>query len=125
MPRMPLSGVRISWLTMARKRDLARFAASAWSRAGLQRALGFDAVGDVAADALHFGAASVRTVTSRQATQRASNHLRRLFLVVHPRCRRPERPVRVFSIQYRQQRHLADQGIAGLAGECAEGVIGA
>ena len=33
MPRMPLSGVRISWLTMARKRDLARLAASAWSRA--------------------------------------------------------------------------------------------
>ena len=33
MPRMPLSGVRISWLTMARKRLLARLAASAWSRA--------------------------------------------------------------------------------------------
>ena len=33
MPRMPLSGVRISWLTVARKRDLARLAVSAWSRA--------------------------------------------------------------------------------------------
>ena len=29
MPRMPLSGVRISWLTVARKRPLARLAASA------------------------------------------------------------------------------------------------
>ena len=33
MPRMPLSGVRISCDTIARKRDLARLAASAWSRA--------------------------------------------------------------------------------------------
>ena len=33
MPRMPLSGVRISCETIARKRDLARLAASAWSRA--------------------------------------------------------------------------------------------
>ena len=33
MPMMPLSGVRISCDTMARKRDLARLAASAWSRA--------------------------------------------------------------------------------------------
>ncbi len=30
---MPFSGVRISWLAIARKRDLARLAASAWSRA--------------------------------------------------------------------------------------------
>ena len=33
MPRMPLIGVRISWLMVARKRDLASFAASARSRA--------------------------------------------------------------------------------------------
>ena len=33
MPRMPLSGVRISWLTVARKRDFASLAASARSRA--------------------------------------------------------------------------------------------
>ena len=33
MPSRPLSGVRISWLIMARKFDLARLAASAWSRA--------------------------------------------------------------------------------------------
>ena len=33
MPSMPLSGVRISWLTVARKRDLASLAASARSRA--------------------------------------------------------------------------------------------
>ena len=33
MPMMPLSGVRISWLMVARKRDLASFAASARSRA--------------------------------------------------------------------------------------------
>ncbi len=32
-PRMPLSGVRISWLMVARSRDLASFAASARSRA--------------------------------------------------------------------------------------------
>ncbi len=29
MPMMPFSGVRISWLAIARKRDLARLAASA------------------------------------------------------------------------------------------------
>jgi hypothetical protein len=33
MPRMPFIGVRISWLMAARKRDLARLAASAWMRA--------------------------------------------------------------------------------------------
>src|ERR1700723_514023 len=33
MPMMPLSGVRISWLAIARNRDLARLAAAAWSRA--------------------------------------------------------------------------------------------
>ena len=33
MPRMPLIGVRISWLIVARKRDLASLAASARSRA--------------------------------------------------------------------------------------------
>ena len=33
MPMMPFIGVRISWLIAARKRDLARSAASAWSRA--------------------------------------------------------------------------------------------
>ena len=56
MPSMPLSGVRISWLTVARKRDFARLAACASSRACGERALGLDAVGDIAADALHFGA---------------------------------------------------------------------
>ncbi len=35
-PRMPLSGVRNSWLTVARKRDLARLAASARSRASFR-----------------------------------------------------------------------------------------
>ena len=33
MPRMPLIGVRISWLIVVRKRDLASLAASARSRA--------------------------------------------------------------------------------------------
>ena len=33
IPRMPFIGVRISWLIAARKRDFARLAASAWSRA--------------------------------------------------------------------------------------------
>ena len=32
MPRIPASGVRISWLIVARKRDLASLAASARSR---------------------------------------------------------------------------------------------
>ena len=57
MPRMPLSGVRISCDTMARKRDLARFAASAWSRASASARSAVDAVGHVAADALHLAAA--------------------------------------------------------------------
>ena len=55
MPRMPFSGVRISCDTMARKRDLARLAASACVARFGQRAFGLDAVGDVAADALHLG----------------------------------------------------------------------
>ena len=38
MPRMPLSGVRISWLTVARNRDLAWLAASAFSRASTSSA---------------------------------------------------------------------------------------
>ena len=39
MPRIPLSGVRISWLTVARKRDLATLAASArWSASSRERA---------------------------------------------------------------------------------------
>ncbi len=33
MPRMPFSGVRNSWLTVARKRDFASLAASALARA--------------------------------------------------------------------------------------------
>ena len=71
MPRMPLSGVRISCDTIARKRDLARLAASAWSRALGERVLGLDTVGDVVADALHLGLASSRTEASRHAIQRA------------------------------------------------------
>ena len=72
MPRMPFSGVRISCDTMARKRDLARLAASAWSRASASARSASDAVGDVAADALHLGcSAPARTTTSRQAIQRA------------------------------------------------------
>ena len=55
MPRMPLSGGRISCETMVRKRDLARLAASAWIARHRQRLLGSEhAAGlSVAADALH------------------------------------------------------------------------
>jgi hypothetical protein len=34
MPTMPFIGVRISWLIIARKRDLAWLAASAWALSG-------------------------------------------------------------------------------------------
>ena len=57
MPRMPFSGVRISCDTIARKRDLARLAVSAWSRASPSARFRHDAVGDIAADALDFGLA--------------------------------------------------------------------
>ena len=33
MPTTPFIGVLISWLMLAKKADLARFAASAWARA--------------------------------------------------------------------------------------------
>ena len=76
MPRMPLSGVRISCETIARKRDFARLAASAWSRASASARSACDAVGDVAADALHLGLLRpVRTTTSRHAIQRAPSAL--------------------------------------------------
>ncbi len=54
MPMMPFMGVRISWLMVARKRDLARLPASARSRASSSYFAGATALGDVAADALHF-----------------------------------------------------------------------
>jgi hypothetical protein len=37
MPSRPLSGVRISWLTLERNSDLARLASSAWRRASSAR----------------------------------------------------------------------------------------
>ena len=55
MPMMPFSGVRISWLAIARKRDLARLGGVGLVARLGQRALGLGAVGDVAADALQFG----------------------------------------------------------------------
>ena len=54
MPMMPFSGVRISWLAIARKRDLARLGGIGLVAGLGQRAFAFGAIGDVAADALHF-----------------------------------------------------------------------
>ena len=122
MPRMPLSGVRISWLTMARKRDLARLAASAWSRASRERALGLDAVGDVAADALHFGARLRRA--PRLRARRSSARRRRWRSSGRARaCRRRarrRRPVRARG----SSTAVPISASRGLAGERAEGVVG-
>ena len=107
MPRMPLSGVRISCETIARKRDLARLAASAWSRASASACSACDPVGDVAADALHFGAAApLRTVTSRQAIQRAPSRGGDL-LVVHARAVAEQRGGAL--LDHRQREGRADE----------------
>ena len=72
MPRMPLSGVRISCDTMARKRDLARLAASAASRASASaRSASMRSVTSrptLCTSAR--SACSAQTTTSRQASQR-------------------------------------------------------
>ena len=72
MPRMPFIGVRISWLMAARKRDLARLAASACLRASLQLRLGAAPLRDVAAEALHLGdaASPAGTACSSHSNQR-------------------------------------------------------
>ena len=72
MPRMPLSGVRISCDTIARKRDLARFAASAASRASASaRPVSVRSVTSrptLCTSPLPL--ASMNTTASRQASQR-------------------------------------------------------
>ena len=75
MPMMPFSGVRISWLAIARKRDLARLAASAWSRAcASARSLSVRSVTSRPTHCSSAGSpASLRTSPSRQAIQRAPN----------------------------------------------------
>ena len=73
MPMMPFSGVRISWLAIARKRDLARLAASAWSRASASaRSLSVRSVTSRPMLCISAGCpASYRTSPSRQAIHRA------------------------------------------------------
>ena len=73
MPMMPFSGVRISWEAIARKRDLARLAASAWSRASPSaRSVSVRSVTSRPTLCISEGAlASLRTRPSRQAIQRA------------------------------------------------------
>ena len=73
MPRMPFSGVRISCDTIARKRDLARLAASAASRASRQRAARPRMRSVTSRPTLCTSArsaCSAQTTTSRQASQR-------------------------------------------------------
>ena len=72
MPIMPFSGVRISWLAIARKRDLARFAASDWSRASPSASS--DITRSVTSRPtlwISVSPFSPRTAPSRQAIQRA------------------------------------------------------
>ena len=122
MPSMPLSGVRISWLTMARKRDLARLAASAWSRASPSARSACDAVGDVAADALRLGArASLRTATSRQAIQRAPS----AAAIFWSWARVPSASTATSPCStHGKSDGCADQLAARLARQRAEGVVG-
>ena len=63
MPRMPLSGVRISWLTVARKRDLARLAVSAWSRALPSALTSISCSSQLSSDNSSMRASSARTLS--------------------------------------------------------------
>ena len=64
MPRMPLSGVRISWLTVARKRDLARLAFSASSRAFSSAFILTSCNSQLSSDNSSIRASSVRTLSA-------------------------------------------------------------
>ena len=59
MPSTPFIGVRISWLMVARKPDLARLACFGIVARFGQRLFQRLALGDVAADALHFDQAAM------------------------------------------------------------------
>ena len=73
MPRMPLSGVRTSCETIARKRDFARLAVSAWSRASpsARSACTRSVTSRPTLCTSAPGSVPERTITSRQAIQRA------------------------------------------------------
>ena len=124
MPRMPLSGVRISWLTMARKRLFARLAASAWSRASAS-ARSASARSVTSRPTLCVSVApspSVRTSTSRHAIQRGPSSVAAIFWSW---VRVPSSPHRDGALrEHRQVEMAADQRIAGPAGERAERVVG-
>ena len=122
MPIMPLSGVRISWLAIARKRDLARFAASDWSRASPSASS--DMTRSVTSRPtlwISVSPFSPRTAPSRQAIQRAPCRGRDLLVVdaaaVRERC-----GVTLFEHAEREVR--AVQRVLGLVREFAERFIG-
>src|SRR5881227_3181763 len=103
MPMMPLSGVRISWLAIARKRDLARLAALAWSRASLSAR-----------------SVSVRSVTSRPTLCISAG--RPASLRTNPSRQAIQRGVALF--ENGERGPAADQFFARQAGELAIGIVG-
>ena len=114
MPMMPLSGVRISWDAIARKRDLARLAASAWSRASASaRSVSVRSVTSRPTLCISAGwPASVRTRPSRQAIQRGPSAVCDL-LVVDPRAVRLQRGVAL--LEHVEREAAADQRARAVA----------
>ena len=108
---------------MARKRDLARLAASAWSRASASaRSLSVRSVTSRPTLCISAGRpASLRTKPSRQAIQRGPSAVCDL-LVVHARAVRFQRGVALF--EHGQHAVAADQFFARRCRELAIGVVG-
>ena len=120
---MPFSGVRISW---RHHREEARLGAvgGVGLVAGIgERAFGLGAVGDVAADALHFGrlAGIVPYKPSRQAIQRAPSGVVDL-LVVDARAVRLQRVSPCSSDV--SVRACCRSALRAGSGQCAIGVVG-
>ncbi len=116
MPMMPFSGVRISWLAIARKRDLARLAASAWSRASVSaRSLSVRSVTSRPTLCISAGApASLRDQAFAPGDPARAERSVDL-LVVNPRAVGFERGVALF--EHLQRRSVLP--ISSLRGNCA------
>ena len=122
MPMMPFSGVRISWLAIARKRDLARLAASAWSRASASaRSLSVRSVTSRPMLCISAGCpASYRTSPSRQAIHRAPSGPAILWSWIAGAVRF-QRGVALF--ENGERGGAADQHVARLLRQFAIGVV--
>ncbi len=119
---MPLSGVRISWTDRGEEARLGAVGGFGLVARRGERVLGLDAVGDVAADALHFGRPRRRAPRLRA---RRSSACRRRADDLWSCTRVPSGEHRHGALRENGQfGRGADQGLAAAAGERAEGVIG-